>query len=206
MAVVTQQRATVPPPVFNGDDGGDRDDGGRPVPSAQLGLWLFLIAVTMLFMGFASAYIISSRGKDWQPIPMPNMLWVSTALLLLSSGALELARRSLKTARVGLLYRWLWVAALLGGAFLVSQLEAWRSLRRAGLYLPTHPHSSFFYLMTGAHGLHVLGGLVVLAYVIFQAARGVYTRRLHRSVGLCAVYWHFLGGLWLYLFWLFLGT
>src|SRR5215813_6540780 len=105
MAVVTQRRPNLPPGVMDGgrdgcsNGGGWDDSGDRPVPSAQLGLALFLIAVTMLFAGFASAYIISRRGKDWQDIPIPQVLWLSTTLLLLSSGALEKARRALKRAQ-----------------------------------------------------------------------------------------------------------
>lgn len=210
MGTLAKERPTVPPQINNGGprdhfNGGGGDEGDRPVNNGLLGLGLFLIAVTMLFTGFTSAYIISRSGPSWQSIPMPKVLWLSTAVLLLSSLTLEGARQALRRAYLRVVNRWLWMTALLGGVFVAGQLEAWHALRNAGVYLPTNPHSSFFYVLTGLHGLHFLGGIIALAYVLYLARGGVYTRPLHQSFNLCTIYWHFLDGLWLYLFWIFLG-
>ncbi|MBI1748764.1 MAG: cytochrome c oxidase subunit 3 [Acidobacteria bacterium] len=211
MAALIQRKPTEPYEDTNGRARGGSNDGGRrelsdpPIPSAQLGLWLFMMAVTMLFAGFASAYIISRRGQAWLDIPRPTVLWYSTSLLLLSSGTLEMARRALRRSQLPALKGWLSLTTLFGLSFIIGQLEAWRQLRAAGLYLPTNQHSSFFYLLTGMHGLHFLGGIAVLLYALFQAAPATAGQALRGRINLCAVYWHFLTGLWLYLFWLFLS-
>ena len=113
---------------------------------------MFLATVTMLFAAFTSAYVVRRSGTDWRHVDLPSILWVNTGILAASSVVLELAnrhglRRRWKGAAVGL-----GSAALLGLAFLVGQLVAWRDLVHAGVYLPSNPHSSFFFMLTGAHG------------------------------------------------------
>jgi cytochrome c oxidase subunit 3 len=153
--------------------------------SAELGLWIFLATVTMLFAGFTSAYIVRSAGPDWQPIPLPPILWFNTIVIAASSVALESGR-----ARSS---RWIWVAALLGLIFLIGQLFAWRLLAARGFYLPSNPHSAFFYILSGLHGLHLLAGICALAYLLIRGERSTLSWRL------CATYWHFVGALWVYL-------
>jgi len=199
------------------------------VNTAQLGLWVFLATVTMLFAGFTSAYLVRQAGSDWQPIPLPPILWFNTAALLLSSLTLEVGRAWRQTKNPKSQIRnpkqiqnlnvptvsdfdirisnfpegvkgWLLATTLLGVAFLVGQLFAWRQLAAHGVYLPSHPHSSFFYILTGVHGLHLLGGVGALVYVLMQARRAGSTPALYHRLKLCATYWHFVGGLWLYLF------
>jgi cytochrome c oxidase subunit 3 len=92
------------------------------------------------------------------------------------------------------------VTLLLGVVFLAGQLLAWRQLAAQGIFLGTSPHGSFFYLLTGTHGLHLLGGIIALTYVVFGSWRLRYTRRHHIAVDLTALYWHFMDGLWVYLF------
>ncbi len=167
---------------------------GFPVPSARLGLWIFLGTVTMLFAGFTSAYLVRQAGPDWQPLPRPPILWVNTGVLLLSSVLLEIGRRRSASVR-----RWVSGATALGVLFLLGQLLAWRALRAQGIYLPTNPHSSFFYILTGAHGAHVLGGVIALLSLLVLMWRGASEDRVCRRLALCATYWHFVGGLWLYL-------
>lgn len=176
-----------------GFDGGF-ERPGLPVPNAQLGLWLFLGTVTMLFAGFTSAYLVRQAGPDWQPLPRPPILWINTGVLVLSSVLLEVGRRRRRALR-----RWILGATGLGVLFLFGQLLAWRTLRAQGIYLPTNPHSSFFYILTGAHGAHVLGGVIALLSVLALAWRDALGERTARRLSLCAVYWHFVGGLWLYL-------
>ncbi len=174
-----------------------RAEAGRlAVSSAQLGVWIFLATATMLFAGFTSAYLVRQTGSDWRPIPLPPLLWLNTGVILASSFSLERGRARLH-ARSG--RRWLLAAWLLGIAFLAGQVMAWKFLADRGVYLPTNPHSSFFYILTGVHGLHVMGGLAALASV-FLIRKHMPAGRWEQRLKVCATYWHFVGALWLYLF------
>lgn len=190
----------------NGDwgDGGDPFRGGNefPIPTGKIGLWLLIAAIVIMFAGFTSAYIVRSGAEDWRPLAMPAILWFNSAVLLLSSLTMHLALTSIrgKWGQDGKLMLWLSLTVLLGMVFLSGQLAAWGQLAQQGVYLRSNPASSFFYLLTATHGVHLIGGLVFLAYVFARAARHRYTPQQHLSVELCATYWHFLDGLWLYLF------
>jgi cytochrome c oxidase subunit 3 len=179
------------------------DEIDRREDTVRLGLWMFLATVTMLFAAFTSAYIVRRAGTDWQPIGLPPILWLSTIMLAMSSGALEAG-----VAR-GLRGQWpaasaaLGAAIALGAAFLCAQAAAWQSLMAAGVYLQVSPHSSFFYVMTGAHAVHVVAALIVLMWGGVKTWNGTGRRRLRewRSVmSRCRTFWHFLLGVWVYLF------
>jgi cytochrome c oxidase subunit 3 len=166
----------------------------------KLGLWMFLATVTMLFAAFASAYIVRRSGSDWRPVALPSILWWNTVVLAASSVAVEIANwRGERGARA--LAAVAMVAALvLGVVFLGGQVEAWRLMRAAGVYLPTSPHSSFFFMLTGAHAVHVVAALAVLAW---GAAGTVLVRERGRCaarMSLCRTFWHYLGAVWLFLF------
>ncbi len=178
--------------------------GARILDPAQLALWFFLATVTMLFAAFSSAYLIRRASTDWLPVALPSILWASTAVLVLSSVTLELGRKA-SAHRTAL--RWVVATAFFGIAFVAGQLIAWRQLAASGVYLPTNPHSSFFYILTGLHALHLAGGILFVAWVVMRLARygrdgalADTTAGRHRYVGLCATYWHFLGAVWVYLF------
>ena len=145
-------------------------------------LIVFLSTVVMLFAALTSAYLIRRSGSDWQPVALPTIVWVNTFVLVASSITMELARRS--STRL-----WLIITTMLGVAFLAGQFLAWRALAARGIFLPTEPHSAFFYVLSAVHGVHVAGGLVALATVTAHNSRR----------NLCAVYWHFVDGTWLYL-------
>ena len=193
-----------------GGDGGGSDDNARqltPDHRYRIGMWVALCSITMLFTALTSAYIVRSRlstANDWQPISVPRMLWLSTALILLSSVTFEAARRLLKRDDDQGYRRWLTATVTLGLGFLLTQWLAWRELVAKGIYLATNPHSSFFYLLTGVHALHLLGGIVMLGYLLARAwrSRNVgQTRALRQdSANAAALYWHFMDGLWIYLF------
>src|SRR5205807_6534020 len=137
--------------------------------------WVALASILMLFVALASAYIV--RGvpalgggqDDWLPIDMPSVLWLNTAVLLASSITIELARRALKKNEYERFKSWISLTTLLGLAFLGGQLMAWRQLTAQGVFINSHPHSSFFYLLTSLHGLHLLAGVIALAYVTVAA-------------------------------------
>lgn len=167
----------------------------------RLGLWMFLGTVTMLFAAFTSAYVVRRSGSDWRHVALPSILWLNTLILGASSLALEAARlngewRRWRTSIVAVL-----AALLFGVAFLAGQVAAWRQMVAGGVYLPTSPHSSFFYMMTGAHAVHVLAALVVLAWGGVATARGsVDPRRWVARMALCRTFWHYLGVVWVLLF------
>ena len=169
----------------------------------QLGVWMFLATVVMLFAAFTSAYIVRRSASDWTPIELPRILWLNTAALVASSMALERGRSASRrgntvTARHGLL-----AAAGLGLIFLGGQIAAWRELVARGVYVPTNPHGSFFYVLTATHGVHVVAGLMLLLYTVTRIwnvsahpDRGAPARLIAASV----TFWHFLAVLWLYVF------
>jgi cytochrome c oxidase subunit 3 len=154
----------------------------------------------MLFIALTSAYVVrQGLGGDWQTVRMPRLLWLTTAILLGSSLSLELARSSFNRGLDRVFKGWLTITLLLGVVFLLGQLLAWRQLAAQGIYLNTNPHSSFFYLLSGTHGLHVVGGVIALAVVAWGAWRHRYTWRQHTAVDVAGLYWHFMDGLWVYL-------
>lgn len=181
-------------------DGG-MDGVAEPAPVAQVGLWLFMGVVTALFSLFSLAYLMRMAGADWRPLPaVPWQLWLSTALLAAGSGALEAARRAARRGRKRRAGRAFAAGAGAALAFVAVQLWAWQQMVAWHLGVGGNPANSFFYLITGLHGLHVLGGLVAAAWVGARLARGASHRRAALSIGLCAQYWHFLLALWLVVF------
>jgi cytochrome c oxidase subunit III len=171
-------------------------------PPASTGIWVVLASITMTFAAFTSALIVRQGGaNDWKHLTLPPILYLNTLVLIASSITLEVARRQLGAYMKGprdqtAPSRWLYITLGLGLLFLAGQYVAWLQLRAQGLFLATNPNSSFFYVLTGMHALHVSGGLGGLARVI---------RRLNKSVlrkstlDATSRYWHFMGALWLYL-------
>ena len=180
-----------------------KDPIGRREDLVRLGLWLFLATVTMLFAAFTSAYIVRRSGHDWRHVALPAVLWVNTGILALSSVAVESARSSGTRARWGLAGVAFGFAVALGMGFLGGQVLAWRQLIDAGVYLSTNPHSSFFFMLTGAHAIHVVAAIAVLAWGALKTWSGVGRRNPRAwaaSIGLCRTFWHYLGAVWIYLF------
>jgi cytochrome c oxidase subunit 3 len=174
----------------------------RPVldPGA-LALWVFLSTVVMLFAAFASAYLIRRTGVDWTPVSLPPVLWVNTCVLAASSVALELARRGREGKPQA---SWVGMALVLGLLFLAGQGVAWLELARRGILVRTGPYSSFLYILSGLHGIHLIGGVLFLSATLWTMVRRE-TVQSWRRLRLCSTYWHFLGALWLFLFLLLLG-
>jgi len=185
--------------------GGD-DDGGssgplRPVPRRAYftALQLGLAAIVMFFMALASSYIVrKGLGNDWQRTPMPAVVWFNTAVLLISSVTIVVARKKLEGGEREAFRSWWWVTTGFGLLFLAGQIIAWRDLAAAGLLLSTNPSSSFFYVLTAAHGAHLGGGIFALFYVTFRNWK---RSRISQSTAaeLTSIYWHFMDGLWIFL-------
>ncbi len=188
---------------WRGGDGGGGGGGGQPGASRRAsltGLLVLLTATTMIFAAFTSAFWVR-RGlsNDWRPTGLPTVLWANTAVLLVSSAMLEIARRSLKAGKRAEFNRYWTIGAGLGILFLVGQGLAWRQLAAAGVFIATNPSSSFFYVLTAAHALHVLGGITGLVYVDVKALLLQLGPGKRTAVDVCALFWHFLDGLWVYL-------
>jgi cytochrome c oxidase subunit 3 len=201
-------------------------DYGESLRRYRLGLAVGLAAVVMLFVSFTSAYIVrqglgtwdpvtSSYTSDWRPLHLPRALLVlNTVILLVSSFTMERARRSAAqqailapvTAMPGISegpgkpIPWLGITLVLGFGFLAGQGFAWQALQRSGFSISTGPASSFFYVLTGAHALHLLGGVIALLYAAAASLlhRPLETRRI--VVDVTAWYWHVMMVLWLYVF------
>ena len=217
------------PPVSGGgedrDRGGIPDYPGR-LRRARLGLAVLVVPISMLFVAFTSAYVFRQglptyderTGKyvsDWLQVNLPVAgLLFNTLLLVLSSITVELARRQL-TREVALApvksipgvslgrqrnFPWLATTVVLGVAFLIGQWMAWQEFAARGFLVATSPSSSFFYLLTGAHGIHLAGGVLVMLYaaIITLLRRPAETRCL--VVDITAWYWHFMAVLWIYIF------
>ena len=188
--------------------GGDHWGGRGPQESGssnhnyRLGMWLCMASITMLFAGLSSAYVFRlGASPGWVAISLPRVLVWNTGVLLASSLTMEISRRARKSM-LGVSFRgWLAVTALLGILFLILQLWVWRQLVLQGVYLNTSPHSSFFYLITGTHGLHLFGGMIALLYVLGRAwTKRVASYQGGEALEAVAMYWHFMAGLWVYLF------
>ena len=188
------------------DFGGDSPRGGGdatlPDRRYHTGMMIALAAIIMFFFAFTSAYVVRKGiSGDWRPIGMPGIVWFNTVLLVVSSFTLEKARRyGRESARF---VNWWLITTVLGVLFLLGQLIAWRQLAATGIYVNTNPSSSFFYLLTGAHGVHLLGGLSVLLYILLKAWQR-WGPVNPVALDVTALYWHSMDGLWLYLFCLFL--
>jgi len=191
----------------DGGNGGD-GDGGRgdssgatrvPQRAYVTGMFIALAGILMFFMAFVSAYIVRKDmpNSAWIPLQGPRILWLNTLVLIASSLTLGRAHNRFKAQDEEGFRHWWATTTFLGILFVAGQIIAWRQLAAQGIFLASNPSSSFFYVFTGAHGLHLLGGILALLYVQFRA-----TRKVARgtAIEVVSMYWHFMDGLWVFLF------
>ena len=181
-------------------DGNLRTAQGYSPPPARTGIWVALSAITMSFAAFTSALVVGKGSTaDWPHIELPSILYFNTLALIASSVTLEIARRrftrNVETAAARL---WFYVTLALGLIFVSGQFVAWLQLRSEGLYLATNPASSYFYVLTAVHALHVLGGLGGLIRLVAKLGGSVPSLR-RSTLDATSYYWHFMGLLWVYL-------
>ena len=166
-------------------------------------LWISMISMTMMFAGLTSAYVVSRAREDWVSFDLPSAFYISTVLILLSSLSFVLARKALLSSDKKKTSLFLAITLLLGLGFVFYQFNGFQQLIDAGLYT-TGPESnvasSFLYVITGAHLLHIFAGILVLFRVLYRNNKGSYTPESHLGFSLGAIFWHFVDGLWLYLF------
>lgn len=178
--------------------------GDRSPAASKTGVWVGIAAITMSFAALTSALVVrQGSATDWRHFSFPSVLYLNSLVLVASSLTLEFARR--RFSRLAFIpgeaaaspLRWLYGTFALGVLFVCGQYVAWLQLRSQGLYLATNPSSSFFYVLTGVHALHVLGGLAGLVYVSSKLRRSVLRKS---TLDAASHYWHFMDVLWLYLF------
>ncbi|WP_053405680.1 cytochrome c oxidase subunit 3 [Persicobacter sp. CCB-QB2] len=166
----------------------------------KFGLWLFLVSVVLLFGALTSAYIVKISETGTLGISLPSIFIVNTAIIIASSASLQLAyyfakRDNLPALRIAMV-----VTGLLGGLFIWGQLEAWDALLAMNVNFVGHPAGSFIYVFTGVHVVHLVSALIFLAIMLYASFRlRIHSRKLDR-MEMCVTYWHFLGGLWIYLY------
>jgi len=166
----------------------------------KFAMWLFIVSVVMIFAALTSAYIVRRAEGDWAFFELPVLFWINTVVILISSGTLHWAylsakRNNLESVKIAII-----ITTILGLAFMVGQYLAWGELITNRIHLVGNPSGSFIYIISGLHGAHVLGGMVYLLIILGSALKfKVHSKNLN-PIEMCATYWHFLGGLWLYLF------
>ena len=189
-------------------------------------LWFGLVSIVMLFAGLTSAYLVRQGEGKWVEFSIPGTFAISTLIILISSVSMQWAVASAKKGNTGNLKKALLITLLLGVAFAGSQYVAWSQLYHNGIaftgrvsdiktnfnYIPAGKETvaeagdvgnvagSFLYVITGLHVLHLIAGILSLFVVFSRASRNKYSAENYNGVKICAIYWHFLDGLWVYLF------
>jgi len=188
-----------PPGGGGGGGAGSFPSGAVPQRTYVTGMLIALGGIVMFFAALVSALVVRKglSGVPWQTVEVPHILWLNTLILLASSATLIRARRDFVASDEAGFRHWWGVTTILGLLFVVGQIAAWRQLVAAGVYLATNASSSFFYVFTAAHGLHVLAGMAAMLAVGFSRGRHI---SRGTATQLVSIYWHFLDGLWLCLF------
>lgn len=199
------------PPSSDGNGSGGEGGSGigprrrqQPISNGVLGMGVLLCSLTMLFTGLMSAYVVlrATAGSNWPPAGVPMLpfgLWVSTLILLTSSATLGWGQRAVRRGNQSATRFGLMMTTLLGFVFLAFQTYLWRDIFLEGLTQRSQ-YGSLFFTLTGVHAAHVIGGLVVLCWVSLRSLAGRYTSHQHEGITLAAMYWHFLGVIWITLF------
>lgn len=176
--------------------------------AGQIALRFFIAVVSVLFFLFTITFLSRSQypdfqalaGQPWQPFTDPSRLWFNTALLGISSVAMQLGLRAARLGRLNSAISGVTAAAFFAVLFLLAQLDLWQRMQSMGFYVGGNPANSYFYLLTAVHGLHLIGGLVALSNVVFRVWSDGELSALTGPLKLCTTYWHFLLVIWLLLF------
>ena len=196
----------------NGGGGGDLPDNDfsertetRASKKLRVTMWFLLLVVLMTFGGLIAAYVVVStnRALEWNPFDLPRQVWISTALIIVSSVAYEIFHRTLNSENQPAAKKWLLATTVLGAAFMASQILLWLTMVRRGVYVQSNPYAGFFYILTAVHAVHVLGGIIALGNVTLRtwietssAEELTERKNIAKTVGW---YWHFMDALWLIL-------
>ena len=166
----------------------------------KFALWLFLVTVMMIFAAFTSAYIVRQSEGNWLEFDLPQSFWITSVIILLSSITMHWAYYSAKRDQIRNVKVAMGITVVLGVAFLVGQFIAWGDLVDMNVFFVGNPAGSFVYVLSGLHAAHLVSGVIVLLITLVSAFRyKIHAKRMDQ-IEMCATYWHFLDGLWLYLF------
>lgn len=166
----------------------------------KFAMWLFMVSVVMLFAAFTSAYVVKQSDGVWLDFQLPALFDYTTAIIILSSVSMHWAVISAKKNLIKMIRLALGVTFVLGSLFLIGQLMAWAELVEADVHFVGNPAGSFLYVLTGIHGLHLVSAVIFLIVVLYSAFQYKIHSKSLVQLEICATYWHFLGGLWLYLY------
>ena len=190
------------------------NEGNTPLTAGRIALRFGLAVVGVLFFLFIITFLSRSQypdfvalaGAPWQPFTDASQLWLNSGILLCASVALQTALTGSRKARLNVVVASVSATIFLTVLFLLAQFDLWLYLQSMGFYLNSNPANSYFYVLTAIHGLHLVGGLVALSYVVFRLVRQNGSASLSESLQLCATYWHFLFFIWMVLFGLLTST
>ncbi len=166
----------------------------------KFALWLFIVTVVMIFAAFTSAHIVRQADGDWLIYDIPPMLWYTSGIILLSSVFMQWAYLAAKKDKLEQVKVALTITTGLGVLFLFGQIEAWNQLTEAGVFFVGNPAGSFMYIFTGIHAVHLISGVIYLIYMLISSFRHKVHSKNMLNMEMSATWWHFLGGLWIYLF------
>ncbi len=175
------------------------------LPEQKVGLRVFFGVATALFLLFIVSYRMRMYYEDWVPLKEPLLMWINTAVLVFASLFMQLAKNTAARAEWDKTQRWFLLGGIAAIAFIGGQLVVWQQLAATGHFVSSNPASSFFYLITAAHGLHIIGGVFAWLRTLSRAGADNH-ERYRMGVDLCTVYWHFLLIVWAVLFYLLLST
>jgi cytochrome c oxidase subunit 3 len=165
-------------------------------------VWIGIASIVMLFAALTSAIILRKAEGNWLEFPIPSIFYYSTAVIIISSITMIMSLNAAKKDNQQGIKTWLWATLLLGLVFSYMQYLGWGELTKGGVFFAgnqSNPAGSFFYILTGLHVLHLLGGIINLLIVIFKAQKGKYNSSDYLGIQLVGIYWHFLDILWVYL-------
>ncbi len=172
-----------------------------------IALMALLAVVTSFFALIMSAYSLRMEVGDWVPMTEPQLLWMNTLMLMVASGVFQWTRNAAVNGQEGKLKPGLLITGVLTLGFVAGQFVAWQQLQSSGQFITSNPSNAFFYFLTGAHAVHILGGLYVWGRATSKVVLGIGEAvDIRRSIELCTIYWHFLLFVWLILFGLLLST
>lgn len=166
----------------------------------KFALWLFIVTVVMIFAAFTSAHIVRQADGDWLQYDIPQMLWVTSGIILASSITMQWAYIAAKKDKLEQVKLALSITTVLGIVFLFGQFQAWGQLVDQGVFFVGNPAGSFMYVFTGIHGAHLVSGVIYLLYMLVSAFKYKVHSKNMLNMEMSTTYWHFLGGLWIYLF------
>jgi cytochrome c oxidase subunit 3 len=177
-----------------------RDRKESAVNPRKFIVWLFIATIVMLFAALTSAYLVKQGEGNWLRFDMPGMFWATSAIIILSSISIQMAYLAARRNNISRIRIFLSLTITLGLIFLAGQYLSWGELVRQDVFFVGNPAGSFIYVLTGLHALHIISCIIFLSIVFYSALKfRIHSKNLN-TMEMLVTYWHFLGGLWLYLF------